>query len=382
MAWTDYPWLEGDELSAGEKVTENITAAQGYVGSALARIASLDADWIFDDDIPELVMPSVNWNEISSGDVIQFFNDAYNQFVYPPINTTIEVDDIPDLEEIEVPTTYDDEPLTTMRDKIKTDIDASSYGPETADRTGLDARSTERAGIASVALLNGTLGLLMNCGMVFPTTARVALENEAARNVRSAASEAGRSNAIAYSDAWTAGKKMTREIGLEVNRWLFQEFALKVEMVVAVFNAKIEGYAKRLEAKTTLVGYEYDHYIARIKAYTALVGAMEQVIQLAEKNLDTTMDVFRNRIEIAVSQVKGNIQKLMGIAEVHVGAEKAIFDANRAVATGALSVMNVSAAVSSAVHGSNNNEASASEQRSSSTNDTFSVTERHNYSSE
>ena len=359
-----YHWLDGDELDAPEKITENIENARGYVDQAVENITNLSTDWIFADNIPDLVMPTVNWNSLDPGGVMSYFNTIYDRFLYPPINTKIIIEDVPDLTVPDVDYTYDTEPMDVMKAKIKADIAASSFGPETADRTGLDTRAAERAGMLSGALTAGAAGAFSGFGMVFPTTAKAATAAEYAKRGAFAMSSASQGGLIAYSDAWSAGKKMTIASGLEVNKAIFQEFAIKLEALLDVFNAKIDGYLKRAQAKTLLVGYEYDHFVARTKAYSAMVGAMSDVIALSEKNLDMSMSVYKRRIEIAVDAVKATIEKLTGIAEIHVGAEKAVFDANRAVATGALSVMNVQAAVSSSVSGSNSNSSSASASKS------------------
>ena len=267
-----YAYLPQDELDAVTTVEENIGVAKGYVRQALYNIMNLSTDWIFDDNIPDLVMPTVEWNSLDPGGVMSYFNTIYDRFLYPPTNTEIVIEDVPELTVPDVDYTYDTEPMETMKTKIKADIAASSFGPETADRMGLDTRAAERAGVLSGAFTGGAAGVFSGFGVLFPTTAKDATAAEYAKREACAMSSASQGGLISYDEAWSAGKKMTISAGLDVNKAIFQEFAIKLEALLDVFNAKIDGYLKRAQAKTLLVGYEYDHFVARTKAYSAMVG--------------------------------------------------------------------------------------------------------------
>lgn len=358
----------------GNAIPENISHAQGYVAQALENIAGLSTDWIFDDAIPELVMPTVDWEELDPGSMISYFNTIYDKFMYPAINTTIDIEDVPELDIVDVPYTYDAEPLNTMATQIKSDLAASAFGAVSADHTGLDTRAAGRAAMISGAMPDGMASVF---GMPLPVAATSAVADAYARAGRSPI--VSRDTDIAYAESWQAGKKTTVAVGLEVNRAIYHEFAIKVEAVLMVFNAKIDGYLKRIDAKAAVIGYEYEHYIARTKAYSAMVDAMERVTGLAERGLDTSMDVYRRRIQIAVSQVKETITKLMGIAEVHVGAGDAVFKANQGVAAGALSVMNVQASVSSEASETKSNSSGASATEALSISENTSVEDNYTY---
>lgn len=376
MAMQYYPALRNtlNDGVSGNAISDNITHAQGYVAQALENIAGLSTDWIFDDAIPDLVMPTIDWEELDPGGMISYFNTIYDKFMYPAINTTIDIEDVPELNVVDVPYTYDAEPLSTMATQIKADLAASAFGPVSADHTGLDARAVARAAMISGAMPDGMASVF---GMPLPAAVTSAVSDAYARTGRSPV--VSRDTDISYDAAWQAGKKMTVAVGLEVNRAIYHEFAIKIEAVLLVFNAKIDGYLKRIDAKSSVVGYEYEHYIARTKAYSAMVDAMERVTTLAERGLDTSVDIYRRRIQIAVSQVKETINKLMGIAEVHVGAGDAVFKANQGVAAGALSVMNVQASVSSEASETKSNSSGASATEALSVGENTSVEDNYTY---
>ena len=314
--------LQGEIIDQSNQVFE---AMKVLADDATAK--ALDADLTVDTSglPPKPIIPDVNLYQQSYTEALKWLEflrgllDPTKPLPYPPAYSE---------------PSYTSGLLTALNKMLLADLQNGGYGIEVADEENLWNRARERELRAMQSMQDSAIRQFAVAGFPMPTGSA----QNALRQIQQETSEkiatANRDIAIKRADMYVENRKFAMTTSLDLEK-------LKID----AFNKKFERLLEAWKAEILKV---LDEYKTRTSIYTAVAGAYVSLYSANSGLAQAQAQLAIGQINAAVAIYRAEMDKIFESAKLELEGKKSAAGIYMALATAAMSSMNVNTGMSAA----------------------------------
>lgn len=350
---------------AGDLVNSTLTSVRSIVDTWVPVV--LDGSILVDTNKVEAVeFPAISWDTIDLNSAGQYLLAVLNGILDLPIYRTVEFEDPGALGITVDAPTLDETLFTELKDHILPEVTGGAYGIDTLIEQDLFER--ERDAImgaldkekSDIAVTQFTNGLSLPTGEFVGRS--LAADIIAAEKLEEVNRKIIADRFALYADA----KEYAYKNGSQLAERMVDEYAIKIKTAIAVYAAKVDAYAKKTEAGVKLNSAELTAYKSMVDAYTSQMKALESQYRVMASVAEYGYRTSDEQLGAAIEEAKAKVEIYLSESKADLEEESARLMAYAAVATAALSAINVHASMSesSSYRTSESREASVSYRES------------------
>ena len=311
-------------------------------------------------DAEAVGIPAVSFDTIDISVAGQYLLAVLNGILALPNHRSVEFED-PGALGITLDTpTLDESLYASLKGNILGDVTTGGYGIDNLIERDLFERERDNVMGALETAKNAAVTASFSNGLSMPTGAMLGqmldADLDATRKLEEANQKVIADRFAKYADA----KKDAYTNGAELVKRVIDEYGIKIKTAIAAYTAKVDAYLKKTEAGVKVAGAELDAYLSSVEAYASQMKALEGMYVAMGSLLEYGYRTHDERLAAAIESAKAQVSILLAKSKADLEEESARLMAYAAVATAALSAINVHASVSESSSYSASNSVSKS----------------------
>lgn len=331
----DIPAIEGAQGVFGELTDKANALLELTLG------AGYDVD---ESSINAVTIPVPSWDDVSITGALSYWADILDNTLSRLAHIDIPYDPPSDIT-VPDPPAYDDSLRQTLSTSIVNDLNNGLYGIKNdnellsfesiRDKANFELEKARMAHVVRFCAsgLSSPPGF-MNRGI-----------SDSVEKYNNDLSEANAKITIDANERFSKAKAMTYESAVDLARVAFDKFSLGLRLMAAVYKARVDAFYQIVKSQSGAASATYDGYLASVSAYAAEMDGLYKSYQAQAGLQEFGFRRYDSEFMAALEEVKATLTALFEEIRLYVAEGDAKTKAYAAMASSALSGIDVNARV-------------------------------------